>query len=238
MRKLLILLLIAVAILGGGFLGIRDADIPYDTLVERYAQEPSQFATLESGRTVHYRDRGPKEAPVLLLLHGSNASLYTWEPWVAELSGDYRVITLDLLGHGLSALSPDMDYTTPAYVSFVSEFVDHMDLEHFTLAGNSMGGGIAWRYALDHQDKLDALVLLDASGIPRPPEEEREVSLIYKIAAIPGLNQILLHVLPKSVVEAQLLDAVAVDEVVTEEMVTRYHAFLLREGAAPTPWRA
>ena len=71
-RKFFVILLIVAAVLIGGFMGIRDADIPYDTLVETYATPPSQFVTLESGLTAHYRERGPEGAPVLLLLHGSN----------------------------------------------------------------------------------------------------------------------------------------------------------------------
>lgn len=233
MRKLLLILLSLSALVIGGFLGIRDADIPYETLVERYGQAPSQYLDLPSGLTAHYRDQGNPQGPVLLLLHGSNASLYTWEPWArSQLALNTRIISVDLIGHGLSSLSPGHDYSHGAYERFVEEFVGAMGLETFALAGNSMGGGIAWRYALSHADQLTALVLVDASGVPRPrvEGEEREVALVYRIASMPVLNQLLLHILPRSMVKEQLLDAVARDEIITEEMVTRYQAFLLREG--------
>lgn len=75
-------------------------------------------------------------------------------------------------------------------------------------------------------------MLVDASGVPRPrvEGEEPEVALVYKIAGMPVLNKLVLHILPRSMVKEQLLSAVAKDEIITEEMVTRYHAFLLREG--------
>jgi pimeloyl-ACP methyl ester carboxylesterase len=233
MRKFLLILLSLGALVIGGFMGIRDADIPYETLVEHYGQAPSQYLELPSGLTAHYRDQGNPQGPVLLLLHGSNASLYTWEPWAqSELAVSHRIISVDLIGHGLSSLSPQHDYSQAAYETFVEEFVGAMGLETFALAGNSMGGGIAWRYALTHADQLTALILVDASGIPRPrvEGEERQVALVYRIAAMPVLNQLLLHILPRSMVKEQLLDAVAKDQIITEEMVTRYHAFLLREG--------
>lgn len=230
MRTVLVWFLILAALLCGAFLGLRDPDIPYDTLVERYASPPSQFVELKSGLTAHVRQRGPEGAPVLLLLHGSNASLFTWEPWAERLSKSYRVVSVDLLGHGLSSLSPDMDYTNAAYIAFLGDVVEALGLERFTLVGNSMGGGIAWRYALDHGDRLDALVLVDASGITLPAEEYGEEGLIFKIARTPVLNKILLHFLPRSAVEAQLKDAIYDDAVVTSDMVDRYHAFLLREG--------
>lgn len=96
MRRFILFLLLLGAILFGALLGIRDADIPYTVLVERYGQRPSEFVKLESGLTAHYRDQGNKEGPVLLLVHGSNASLYTWEPWArSELALHYRILSVD-----------------------------------------------------------------------------------------------------------------------------------------------
>lgn len=244
MRRFFIFLLLLGGILFGAFLGIRDADIPYDTLVERYGQPPSQFIELASGLTAHYRDQGNSQGPVLLLVHGSNASLYTWEPWVhSELALHYRIVSVDLLGHGLSSLAPGHDYSHTNYEKFLEDFVRAMNLDSFTLIGNSMGGGIAWRYALTHPDDLDALVLVDASGIPR--QGDNDEALVYRVARMPLLKNLLLHILPRDTVKAQLLDAVARDEIVTEDMVTRIQSFLLRAGRREatlvrmnTPWQA
>src|SRR5271167_4264795 len=98
-------------------LGIR-SDLPAAEVEARYATAPSQFITVD-GLRVHYRDRGA--GPAVVLLHGSNASLFTWEGWVAALSPEHRVITLDLPGHGLTGPDPEGRYSP----SEMAELVDH-----------------------------------------------------------------------------------------------------------------
>jgi pimeloyl-ACP methyl ester carboxylesterase len=228
MRRLLVGLLAILAIAAGAFFGIADFDVPLEELKLKYGQEPSQFMVLPSGMEAHYRDQGNPNGQVLVLVHGSNASLYTWEPWVAELGGDFRILTVDLPGHGLSSLSPGHDYSSQMYTTFLKQFTEALSLDHFILAGNSMGGWISWRYTLEHPEQIDALVLLDASGIPL--ENDQEEGALYKIAKTPVLNKILLYVMPNSMVADSLRDAIADDDLVTQVMVDRYHDFLIREG--------
>ena len=62
-------------------------DRSVESLVARWAPPPSEFMTLK-GQLVHYRDEGPRDDPApLVLLHGTSASLHTWEGWVASLRG-------------------------------------------------------------------------------------------------------------------------------------------------------
>src|SRR6476661_4331120 len=109
MRKVLIiggfLLLLA-----GVFWYSSQPDIPRAVLEAKYAVPPSQFLTLTDGTRAHVRDRGPRDALALVLVHGSNASLFTWEPWVKRLSDRFHIITLDLPGHGLTGAVPNGDY--------------------------------------------------------------------------------------------------------------------------------
>ncbi len=102
MRGCLISIAVVVAALVGAFFYFSEADIPRATLEAQYATPPSQFVTLPDGARVHYRERGPKDASVLVLVHGSDASLFTWEPWSKNLSDKFRVISLDLPAHGLT----------------------------------------------------------------------------------------------------------------------------------------
>src|SRR5437870_3790843 len=114
-------------LIGGGFLlllpgvfwYLSQPDIPRAILEARYAGAPSQFVMLPNGTRAHVRDRGPRDALALVLIHGSNASLYTWEPWAKQLSDRFRIITVDLPGHGLTGAVPNRDYTQEGMVKFI-----------------------------------------------------------------------------------------------------------------------
>ena len=77
MRAFLIGLLVVVAAIVGALFYFSEPDISRTTLEAKYGGPPSQFVTLADGARAHYRDRGPRTAPVLVLVHGSNASLFT-----------------------------------------------------------------------------------------------------------------------------------------------------------------
>ena len=78
----------------------------------------------------------------LILLHGFGGSIWNWEHQQSSLSSHYRVITLDLLGSGMSA-KPDITYTPSRLVSFLLHFMEALEIEQATLIGNSMGAGLA-----------------------------------------------------------------------------------------------
>src|SRR3546814_2104462 len=99
-------------------------------------------------------------------LFRSNASLHTWEPLVTRLGADYRIVTLDLPGHGLTGATPDTDYSAEGMMHAVDVVAAKLGLDHFALGGNSMGGWVAWRYALAQPARGDALLLNDARGMP------------------------------------------------------------------------
>ena len=200
-----------------------------EELLPKYASAASQFVTLPSGATVHFRDEGNADGPVLLLVHGSNASLHTWEPWVNILSDDYRVITLDLPGHGLTGTHESDEYTRAGQVAFVKELVDHLGLTDFVMGGNSMGGGVTLQYAVTHGDDLKGIIPVSSSGMPRdvgnasPP-------LAFRLAATPVINQLMLVITPRSIVEDGLKHSIEDDSLVTEAMIDRYFDMTLHDG--------
>ncbi len=98
----------------------------------------------------------------LVLVHGAMASLHTWEPWAEILSERYRVITLDLPAHGLTGAVPNGEYGAAAFTQTINAVVNEIELDTFVLGGNSMGGGATWRYALEHPQRVSAMVLVDA----------------------------------------------------------------------------
>ena len=97
-RRVIAVFLTLVAILAAGWLALRRGDIPYDTLELAYSVPNSEFVTLDNGMKLHFTDTGPRDHPVIVLVHGFSASLHTWEAWKEDLEDDYRVITLDLPG--------------------------------------------------------------------------------------------------------------------------------------------
>ena len=201
-----------------------------DDLLHAYANTASKFIALPDGAIAHVRDQGNKAGPVLVLVHGSNASLHTWEPWVAILGAKYRIVTMDMPGHGLTGAVPNDDYSRTGMVAFVHEVTQKLGLTRYALGGNSMGGGVAAQYTETYPGEVSALILVDASGIPRKHQPGEKIQLGFRLARMPGLNKILLYVTPRSIIEEGLHKVFVDQSKVTEEMVTRYYDLTLYDG--------
>lgn len=193
-----------------------------------YASEASQFLTLPSGATVHYRDEGQSDGPAILLVHGSNASLHTWEPWVKLLGDEFRIVTLDLPGHGLTGTHESDDYSRSGQVAFVKEFVDTIGLDEFVMGGNSMGGGVTLHYAVAHPEDLRGIIPVNSGGMPRDPDAKSP--LAFRLASMPVVNVLMDYITPRSIVEDGLKHAIEDDTLVTEAMVDRYYDLTLYDG--------
>lgn len=203
-------------------------DIPLNTLKKDYANQESEFVKLANGMAVHLRDEGPADAPAIILLHGSNASLHTWDKWTAQLKRQYRVIRFDQAGHGLTGPQPKDCYTTGCYVEAVDLVARQRGLAKFTLGGNSMGGGIAYAYARAHPKKLDGLILVDPSGAPQ--KKKPDLPIGFRIAQIPGISWLTQIITPRSIIESSLKQSVSNQAVVTPANVDLYWKMLRREG--------
>lgn len=223
------LALAGLVVLAGLALALfRTPDTDAATMRAKYGAPPSQFVALGNGLTVHLRDEGPRDAPVVMLLHGSNADLHTWTPWVKALAGDYRVIRFDQIGHGLTGPAPDGDYSTDAFVRTVDAVADRLGIERFVLAGNSMGGGIALDYALTHPGRLDGLVLVDAGGAP--PMGKPSGNLGFSLARNPLLREVFVRITPRALIERSLTQSVSNKAIVTPAAVDRYWELLRYPG--------
>ena len=91
-------------------------DVPREELESRYAIGASQFLNLDDGSRIHYRDEGNDNGPVIVLLHGFNASLFNFEKLVPLLSEDFRLVSLDLPAFGLTGSVPSGEYTTENFM--------------------------------------------------------------------------------------------------------------------------
>lgn len=204
-----------------------ERDRPVKELIPIYANSSSQFMSI-LGMQVHYRDQGVQSDSVpLILLHGMSSSLNTWDSVVFYLANHRRVISLDLPGFGLTGPSPENMYNFDYYNKFIDSFTRRLQLTKFTLVGNSMGGSIAWNYALFNPAVVDKLVLIDAVGYPKRGESG---SLGFKIASTPVINNILLFTTPKALVRKSLETIYFDQSRVTDAQVERFHDMAIREG--------
>lgn len=215
----LVLLVVALVLIGYA------PDSDRATMLARYAAPPSQFIDVGGGLTMHVRDQGKKatttdDPPVLVLLHGSNASLHTWEPWVARLGAKYRVISLDQIGHGLTGPNPTDQYDAAAFTGTLDALMVRMGISHFALAGNSMGGWVAWEYAAAHPDKVEKLILVDAAGPPQDPS--RKLPLGFRLLRTPGINRLVDYISPRSVFAQSLHQTVSNQAIITDAVIDRY----------------
>lgn len=215
----------------GGVAATWAPDQPVAALAPRWAAPPSQFVTVQ-GMQVHLRDEGPRDDPEpIVLLHGTSASLHTWEGWAQALRAQRRVIRMDLPGFALTGPHPRDDYGMPAYVDFLRALLDQLGVDRFVLAGNSLGGQIAWSAAAAMPGRVTRLVLVDASGYP--PEllgTQRDVPLGFRLAAHPWLAPVIRNTLPRAVVESSVRNVYGDPSKVTPELVDLYHAMATREG--------
>jgi pimeloyl-ACP methyl ester carboxylesterase len=224
MRKFLIgiaaLFGVVVVVLAAGYFALRRPDIPFQTLDAKYANAQSKWLDMGDGVRLHYRDQGNPNGHVLILVHGFSASLHTWEPWVQRLGSRYRILTLDLPGHGLTETPPDYHASTDGFVDIVHRFAEKMNAPRFTLAGNSMGGGVAWNYALAHPEQLDALVLVDAAGWP---ERGDNPPLIFALINNPALKPIIRDLDTKPMIQGGLQKSFGDPAFADAAMVERYY---------------
>ena len=209
----------------------RAPDRPVETLVARWALPPSDFVDVR-GQVVHLRDEGPRDDPLpLVLIHGTSASLHTWEGWAAALKGQRRVISFDLPGFGLTGpfagqYTPD-DYHGDTYARFVLDLLNALQVPRAVVGGNSLGGEVAWRLAVMAPDRVAALVLVDAAGPAFTPES---VPLGFVVASLPMVNRVAEWVLPRSLVAHSVASVYGDPTRVTPELVDRYFELTLRDG--------
>ncbi len=220
MRILLWIVGIIAVLIGAAFLFLGDPEVPRDVLLQKYGQAPSQFVDLPSGAKAHYRDQGNAAGPALVLLHGSNASLHTWEPWVKNLGDAFRVVTVDLPGHGLTIAKADETYTAESMAAFVGEFTSTIGVERFAVAGNSMGGGVASRVAIALPARVTHLIPIDSAGLV--PANMPEPPAFFYLVRTPVLREFLRLIPGRPVAEATLKASFAHQELVTPEMIDRY----------------
>lgn len=172
MKKVLIVLLLALAALVSLMAVFPEATTQAAFSLERLRSDLEHKTIVIDGSTWHYLDGGPKEAPVLLLLHGFGGDKDNWTRFSATLTDDYRVIAPDLPGFGESERQPERDYALAAQRDWVASFAEALNLGSFHLGGNSMGGHIAALYAHRYPQQVESIALLNNAGVESPTPSE------------------------------------------------------------------
>ena len=202
-------------------------DRPAAALEARWATPPSKFIDVK-GQRVHLRDEGPPADPLpIVLIHGTSASLHTWDGWAEGLRGRRRVIRFDLSGFGLTGPNPRGDYSDAAHARFVIDLVDALGLQRFVVGGNSLGGEIAWRTTLLAPQRVERLILVDAAGYAFVPES---IPLGFRLAFSPVTAWLAEYTLPRALVEASVRSVYGEPARVSAALVDRYFELTLREG--------
>ena len=199
-------------------------DIPVSDLKSKYANQHSKFIKID-GMNVHYRDQGKGET--IILLHGTGASLHTWDKWTDKLKNSYRVIRLDLPAYGLTGPHPENKYSISEYSEFLNSFVNELKLNNFILSGNSLGGTISWYYASIFPEKVQLLNLLSPGGFLK---KEDKSPLVIKLARTPVINKILRYVTPRFFIKNTLKEVYYDENKLTELKIDTYRDMILREN--------
>jgi hypothetical protein len=202
-------------------------EIPVEKLKEKYAGGNSQFMPL-MGMHIHYRDEGnPDDSLPLVLIHGTSSSLHTWDSLVNRLSPAKRIIRLDLPAFGLTGPNPGEDYSIGFYNRVIDSFLIRLNITRYAIAGNSLGGSIAWHQALFTPEKISQLILINSGGYPKKQEKG---NIGFKLAAMPVVGTLLTKFTPKALIRKSIEDVYSNDAIITDELIDRYFDLLLREG--------
>lgn len=168
------------------------------------------------GELTHYHEDG--EGTPVVFLHGSGSGVSAAANWwlnLPELSGHCRTIAIDLLGFGQTVEAPGSEFGIKAWVEHVVRVLDTLGIEKTWLVGNSLGGWVAFQFAIDHPERLAGIISMGTGGAPRT-------------------KALASHAKPKMTpdgIRAALLDFVVDPSLVSEELVTSRYAAAAREGA-------
>lgn len=191
-------------------------------LEEKYVTSADRFVDI-AGARVRIREEGDAASPPIILIHGFTHSLETWDGWAQALKADFRVIRYDLLGHGLTGPDLKERYAPEERAAFLGEILDALGIEKASIAGNSLGGLAAWRFASEKPDRVDALILISPGAYPLNGVSNAP-------AQIPAAMKAYLLTAPEAGVRASAKLIYADDSKITDERVAVMRDMIRRQG--------
>ena len=133
------------------------------------------------------------------------------------------MIRFDLPGFGLTGADPSGDYSDHAACG-AGGTVDRLGIMRASLIGNSLGGKIAWKFAAQHPERVDRLVLISPDGFASPGFE------YGKPAEVPAMVKLMRYALPKAMLRSSLVPAYGDPAAMTDALATRYYELMLAPG--------
>ena len=154
------------------------------------------------GGDLHVTDRGPRDAPAILLVHCYTCSMAYWQRLQPLLVRDRRVIAVDLLGHGDSE-KPKEGYSMEHQADTIAQALDALDAPRVLAVGQSLGGPVVTALAQRHPERIRGLVIMDSAS----QTKYVDLPLAARIARAPVIGPAIKQVLPDSVVHDELSKA-------------------------------
>jgi pimeloyl-ACP methyl ester carboxylesterase len=117
----------------------------------------------QGGPNIRVLDWGG-QGPAAVLLHGGSLTARTWDYVAIGLRADFRLVALDMRGHGASDWAND--YTIESYATDLMPVIDGLGIERTRIVGMSLGGMVACEFALRHPDRIESLAMVDVTSRP------------------------------------------------------------------------
>lgn len=239
LKKVLIgvgaLLVLSLAAIGIGYVSLQRPDIPYAELDKAYGypEAETRFVDLGGGLVAHVRVTGNRAGQTLLLIHGYTASTHTWDALTERLKGDYRLIQVDLPGHGLTRTPLGYEPNVEKFADFVEAVCERLGQPKLVAIGSSMGGNTAWQLALRTPGRVNGLVLIDSAGWPDPSGGAATETPVTQLMRNPTLGPILRDLDATAIFTQGLRASFANPALATPEMVKRYTDLSRAPGHRP-----
>ena len=231
-----IIFLVAIVALIIAAITFYNTDFPASEAEHKYLTAESRMLQVMDAR-VHVRIRGTGQP--IFLIHGSFASLHTWEKWEDELIKGFQTISMDLPGHGLTGPNTSKVYSQEYYRDLIFALADSLGIETFNVAGNSMGGNVAIRMAQSRPERISKIILVDAAGSVKQPSDILKNSSkkipskrpwVFSVLSHPVGGKLLTRFTPRFLFKMNLQQVYGDSSLITEELIDRYYELLIRDG--------
>ena len=211
-------------------------DIPKESVIAKHAKGASEFIELKDGSLIHVRDEGNKNGNTLVLIHGSNGSLFNFESMNKFLINDFRVVSLDLPAHGLTGPVNSNNYSFDGFIRVINEVLEIKKINQFFLAGHSMGGRVVWNYTIDYPEKVSGLIIIGSLFLANEKEyrefqSDNKPPIVFKLFEIPFFRMLLGYITPRIMVSQVAKQMVYDQTIMTDELIDQFHDIILLDGS-------